>query len=282
MVNQAGTPTQALPGELPGDAPYYARAPSRTETDLLFTFLHAETCYLAFVQSQQTTNDFFIWGIDDSPYGPVELPTVVNWVKEERVQSDTWIFVRRAGTWQRASDIAELKMFFGRKGTSGPGSVSVLGTITPGSLRRIKILADLSDTQLAHLADFLSLQQVPQWADVVKQGDPGDAMYLILEGEMRARVMVNGKETTLATFGPGEFFGDIALFDRGPRSADVIANMDSVLLRMAATDFDRLTREAPALATPFLQATARTLAARIRADNKRLGIMSQQFRATAR
>jgi CRP-like cAMP-binding protein len=232
------------------------------------------------MQSQPTTNDFFIWGIDDSPYGPVELPTVVNWVKDERVQSDTWIFVRRAGNWQRASDISELKMFFGRK-NGAASAIAVDGGITPGSLRRIKILADLNDSQLTHLGDFLELVRVSQWSEVVKQGDPGDAMYLILDGELRARVMVNGKETTLATFGPGEFFGDMALFDRGPRSADVIANKDSVVLRMAAAQFDRLTREAPALATPFLQATARTMAARIRADNKRLGLMSQQFSASA-
>ena len=66
---------------------------------------------------------------------------------------------------------------------------------------------------------------------VVKQGDTGDGMYFILQGELRARVMVGEKETILATFGPGDFFGDMSLFDRGPRSADVIANVDSVVLK---------------------------------------------------
>jgi len=56
--------------------------------------------------------------------------------------------------------------------------------------------------------------------------------------------------------------------------------VDSTLLRMSATAFARLTREAPNLATPFLQATSRTLAARIRADNKRLIRISQQFSAS--
>jgi CRP-like cAMP-binding protein len=105
-------------------------------------------------------------------------------------------------------------------------------------------------------------------------------MFLILQGELRARVMVGDKETILATFGPGDFFGDMSLFDQGPRSADVIANVDSTVLKISDVAFDRLTREAPALATPFLQATARTLAARIRADNKRLERVTQQFRAS--
>ena len=94
-----------------------------------------------------------------------------------------------------------------------------------------------------------------------------------------ARSVVNGRETVIVTFGPGEFFGDLALFDHGPRSADVVARLDSILLRMSALAFQRLTREAPALATPFLQATARTMAARIRADNQRLTRLAQQYSA---
>ena len=105
-------------------------------------------------------------------------------------------------------------------------------------------------------------------------------MYFVLEGELRARVMTGDRETLLSTFGPGDFFGDIALFDHGPRSADVVANVDSVVLRLSSVAFERLAKEAPALATPFLQATSRTLASRIRADNKRLGQVTQQFSAS--
>jgi len=228
--------------------------------------------------SQQNLNDYFIWGIDDSSYGPVELPTLVNWIKDERVLADTWVYARRDSAWQRAADIAELKMFFGKKFTRPADGSS----ITPGALRRIKILADLNDAQLSHLSDFMELQRIPQWATVVRQGDPGDAMYLILEGELRARVMIGDRETILSTLSAGDFFGDIALFDQGPRSADVIANAESVLLRISSVSFERLAKEAPALATPFLRATSRTLASRIRADNKKLGQMTQQFSASGR
>lgn len=226
--------------------------------------------------SQQNLNDYFIWGIDDSPYGPVELPTLVNWIKDERVLANTWVYSRRDSNWQLATDITELKMFFGKKfarSAEGAG-------LSPGSLRRIKILADLNDAQLSHLSDFLETQNVAQWSMVVRQGDPGDAMYFVLEGELRARVMTGERETILSTFGIGDFFGDIALFDHGPRSADVLANVDSVVLRLSSVAFERLAKEAPALATPFLQATSRTLASRIRADNKRLGQVTQQFSAS--
>jgi CRP-like cAMP-binding protein len=194
--------------------------------------------------------------------------------------ADTWIFARRDGSWWRAAEIPGLQAYFSQ--TIIPDSAASSGAgIAPGSLRRIKILSQLNDAQLDRLAEFMELHQVPQWSAAVKQGDAGNGMFLILQGELRARVMVGGQETILATFGPGDFFGDMSLFDRGPRSADVVANVDSTVLKISDVAFDRLTREAPALATPFLQATARTLAARIRADNKRLDRVTQQFRASA-
>ncbi len=223
-------------------------------------------------------NIYFIWGIDDAPYGPVELPVLLDWIKDERVLPDTWIFARSAGNWQRASEILELKNMFGL-GVEADFNTP-FRKISPGSLRRIKILADLKDAQLAHLAEFLEVQEAPQWAVIFSQGDTSESMFLVMSGELRARLISGGKETILATFGPGEFFGDLALFDHGPRSADVVANVNSTLLKISATSFDRLTREAPALATPFLQATARTMAARIRADNKRLSRVTQQYTAS--
>jgi CRP-like cAMP-binding protein len=228
------------------------------------------------MESQESSNSYFIWGIDDSPYGPVELSMLVDWINDGRVLAGTWVFARGAGNWQKASEIPELGNYFGPKNETVTETSSRAG-LTPGSLRRIKILADLKDAQLSHLSDFMELQKVPQWSVLFSQGDAGDAMYLVLAGEMRARMMIGGKETILATFEPGDFFGDMALFDNGPRSADVVANANSVLLKISTVNFNRLTREAPSLATPFLQATSRTLSARIRADNKRLTRVTQQF-----
>jgi CRP-like cAMP-binding protein len=135
----------------------------------------------------------------------------------------------------------------------------------------VKILAGLTDPQLERLAQAMETQRVPQWAVVVKQGERGDTMYLILDGELRVRLMVGEKETILSTLGPGDFFGDMSLFDHGPRSADVVANVDSTVLKISATRFEELAQQSPDLAAPFLLATVKTLAARIRADNKRLG-----------
>ena len=231
------------------------------------------------MDGKEVSNDYFIWGIDDSPYGPVELPVLIDWISDERVLADTWVFARHDGNWRHAAEIPELQEYFGQTITSDFAAALGAG-IAPASLRRIKILAQLNDAQLDHLSRFMEQQHVPRLSAVVNQGDSGDGMYLILQGELRARVMTAGQETILSTFETGDFFGDLSLFDRGPRSADVIANEDSTLLKISTAAFDRLTREAPALTTVFLQSTARTLAARIRADNKRLDRVTQQFRAS--
>jgi hypothetical protein len=218
--------------------------------------------------------DFIVWGFDQTAYGPVELPALVSWVKDERVTADTWIFVGKENAWQKAAQVPELQMFFrSKKPQASPDSSTASSPrgIEPRALRRIKILSSLREDQLERFAQFVEVERIPQWTVIVKQGEPGDAMYLILEGELRARVDIMGKETILATFGPGEFFGDISLFDHGPRSADVVANSDSLVAKVSSEAFEQLANEAPELATPFLRAVGKTLTARIRADNKRFG-----------
>jgi hypothetical protein len=230
------------------------------------------------MESELSPNRYFIWGIDESPYGPVPLPVLAEWVSDERVAAETWVYARNENRWLKAGEMPELKNYFGVEVNLQPVTPSRKG-FTPGSLRRIKILAELNDAQLAHLAEFLELKDIKQHAVIITQGDPGDAMYLVMGGEVRVRTMASGRETILTTLSVGDFFGEMALFDQGPRSADVVANTDVTLLRLSSGAFQRLTREAPSLATPFLQATSRTLSSRIRADNKRLTRITQQFSA---
>jgi hypothetical protein len=235
---------------------------------------------VATMESQSPLSEYFVWGIDDSPYGSVPLKVLNDWISDQRVLPDTWVFTRSAGVWQRAMEVVEPKVFFKTQNESASANLPVV-RLKPGALRRIKILADMKDSQLAHLADFLEYRELVQHTVVVKQGDPGDAMFLILSGELRARTIIGSRETILTTFGPGDFFGEMSLFDQGQRSADVVANVDSNVLRLCTSTFERLTREMPSLTTPFLQATSRTLSARIRADNKRLTQVTQQFAASS-
>src|SRR6185369_5868846 len=172
---------------------------------------------------------FKIWGVDNVVYGPVELPGLVEWIKDHRVTASTWIYSEGDDSWRKAAQIPELKMFFGSRPSTTPTRTLALAGITSGALRRVKAFSDLTDDQLSRFIDFMDVQNVRQWTQVVRQGEHGDAMFLVLERELRVRILINGKESTLVTLGPGDFFGEISLFDHGPRSADVLANIDSVV-----------------------------------------------------
>ena len=213
---------------------------------------------------------FRIWAADNVVYGPVELPVLIGWVKEERVLANTWIFSEAHQRWSAAAQTSELQLFFSTASSSEASPASSAGVaLKPGSLRRIKLLADLTDSQLELFAKSLEHVDIRQWTELVKHGQAGDAMYFILAGELRVRLMIAGKESVLTTLGTGEFFGEMALFDDGPRSADVIANQDSTLLKLTASSLQQLRTASPQVAADFLLAVGRSLSARIRADNKR-------------
>jgi len=223
------------------------------------------------------TQLYRIWGIDDVIYGPVDLLTLSEWVQEERVTAETWIFHVQGDRWVQASKLSELSGLFNETAivVRTPAAydtelISKAPKLKPGTLRRVKIFGGLADEQLNRLIHYMELVEAKPFQQIIRHGSPGDAMYLILQGEVRVRMMVDRKENIITTLGSGDFFGEIALFDHGPRSADVITNTESILLRFSAAAFEKITRSAPELASPFLLAMGKTLASRIRADNKRL------------
>jgi hypothetical protein len=222
------------------------------------------------MESQSSDPLYRVWGVDNVAYGPVELPSLVAWIKADRVVADSWIFQQHSGRWSKAADLPELKLLFSKKAAAGqPNEAFAKESIPPGLLRRIRIFATMDETQLRSFVNYMEVQRFNQFSTVVRKGEHGDAMYLILEGELRAFTLIGDKETTLSTMGVGEFFGEISLLDQGPRSASVTANTNSVLLRIPASSFDLLVREAPALATLFLFSLSRSIVGRMRVLTKK-------------
>jgi CRP/FNR family cyclic AMP-dependent transcriptional regulator len=214
-----------------------------------------------------------IWAADDVVYGPVELPQLVEWIQDERVEGDTWIYIEHEGKWQQAGKVPDFGMFFRKRAPAGGAEAKekapLIAGIKPGMLRRVKILSEFDDTQLGRFLKFMEVKQVRQFVEIVKQGEHGDSMFLVLEGEVRVRLMIGNKERILVTMPPGEFFGEMAPFDQSPRSADIVANTDCTLLKISVEAIESLRDDAPDLAARFFMAMCKTFSARIRADNKR-------------
>lgn len=236
------------------------------------------------MEKSSARTGYLVWAVDNVVYGPVPKSLLVQWVEEGRVQAGTWVFHEATDIWRKAGDIAELKEWF--KANEGP-NMATIGEVPPpidsiklGALRRIKILSMLDDQALERLRQRLQPILVRAWKPIVKEGEPADGMYLIMEGEVRVRLVAGGKENIIATLETGDFFGELALFDHGPRSADVFANSDVLLLKLSASEFQRLVVDDPELAAPFLTAVCKTMAARMRTDNKRYAISLSMARFT--
>jgi len=223
--------------------------------------------------TENTGPTYYIWGVDQAAYGPVELPGLVSWLKEERVLADTWVYGADAKSWTKASQIPELKMFFRpkpEKSQEPDGYAHNAGELTPGALRRIKIFAEMDENQLGMLVKYAETVMVRPFTQIIRRSEAGDeALYGVLEGELRSSITVEGKECPLATLAPGSIFGEISFIDHAPHTADVFSNTESVLVKFTTTCFETITREEPKLALAFTLGLTKSLAGRVRTLTRR-------------
>ncbi|MGI8493344.1 MAG: cyclic nucleotide-binding domain-containing protein [Acidimicrobiales bacterium] len=128
-------------------------------------------------------------------------------------------------------------------------------------LSNVRLFASLNKKELALVSRVSYVVSVPAGTDVVKENTPGHEFYLLLKG--RAVVRRNGRK--IADLGPGDYFGEMALLDHGPRSATVVAETDLEALVIGQREFLGITDEVPALAHKLLV----LMASRLReADSK--------------
>lgn len=137
--------------------------------------------------------------------------------------------------------------------------------------RQCKLFSGLTDEELLAFMRFADFKAVPQFSEVCKVGEFSDFMFVLLTGDVRVRLMIAEKERILTTLPAGEFFGEISLFDPMPRSADIVANFDSTLLRLSSVQLSRMIEDAPDTASGFLSEVCGVFLSRIAADKPRFG-----------
>jgi ABC-type multidrug transport system fused ATPase/permease subunit len=123
-------------------------------------------------------------------------------------------------------------------------------------LRAVPLFANLSEATLATIGSRLVRERVKEDRDVVRQGDPGDALFIIGRGRLDVLVTVGEEERRVNTLGDGDFFGEMALLTGEPRTATVRATMDTELYRLGQEDFTFLLDSEPALRDAIAQMVA--------------------------
>ncbi|HEX9123195.1 MAG TPA: cyclic nucleotide-binding domain-containing protein, partial [Actinomycetota bacterium] len=123
-------------------------------------------------------------------------------------------------------------------------------------LSAIPLFAGLSKRHLRHVADLAEEVRFRDGTVMVRAGTPGRALYVIAEGRARVARGVVPIGRAIARLGPGDFFGEIALLDGGPRSASVVADGPVVAIRLMRGAFLKLMRSEPAIAMAVVQTLA--------------------------
>lgn len=92
------------------------------------------------------------------------------------------------------------------------------------------------------------------------EGDQGDKLYVIVEGKIKlGRTSSDGRENLLAILGPGEMFGELSLFDPGPRTATATAIAETQILGLSNEQLQQFITSRPYVAGTLLAALARRL-----------------------
>jgi ABC-type multidrug transport system ATPase subunit len=113
------------------------------------------------------------------------------------------------------------------------------------SLRTVPIFSGCSSAELEVFGSSLQEMSAPTGTVIFREGDPGDAFYIVISGQVRVVSDVETQKVVFAHLGPGEFFGEMALMTEGPRSAGVIATTDVQLWRLGKEEFDLILRQHP-------------------------------------
>lgn len=138
--------------------------------------------------------------------------------------------------------------------------LDAMSTASGDVIRRIPLFQHLGEAEHQALAALFRERRFPRGAIIVAQGDPGDAMFLIAEGQVKVAVFAeDGREVILSVQSAGGFFGEMALLDDEPRSAHVIAMTDAVLLQLRREDFRARLKHSPDLGIALLRELSRRL-----------------------
>jgi CRP-like cAMP-binding protein len=127
-------------------------------------------------------------------------------------------------------------------------------------LKKVPLFSELGKRDLERLGKLMVPRTVKAGETIIKENDQAAGFFVVSEGKVEA---VRGAETgsphKLAEFGPGDFFGEMALFEGFPRSATVRALVDSELLAMTRWDFMAEMKNHPEIAVSMLPVLVRRL-----------------------
>ena len=146
--------------------------------------------------------------------------------------------------------------------------------MTLEELRRVPLFADLSEEDLEQLHGMAEIASHDAGELVLREGAPGDSLYVVLDGELEVTKRHGGQDVVLAVYEAGQFFGEMSLLEQAPRSASVRTLRESRLLIISQAAFETLLSRSPSTSFRILH----TVTFRLRSTESML-IQSEKMAA---
>jgi CRP-like cAMP-binding protein len=128
------------------------------------------------------------------------------------------------------------------------------------NLQKTPLFSALDEEDAMALQKSMVPQIIKRGNTLFKEGDAGDRLYVVTEGKIKlSHASGDGRESVLMVLGPGDMFGELSLFDPGPRTATAVAVTDSGVLGLGNTDLNPWLAGRPEVAQKLLQALAHRL-----------------------
>ena len=128
------------------------------------------------------------------------------------------------------------------------------------NLREAPLFKALDDEAATSLRKSMLLQELKKGQTLFQEGQTGDRLYLVKSGKVKlSHASGDGRESVFMVLGPGDMFGELSLFDPGPRTSTAIAVPDSEILGLGHSDLKPWLQDRPEVAQALLQALAHRL-----------------------
>jgi diguanylate cyclase (GGDEF)-like protein len=120
-------------------------------------------------------------------------------------------------------------------------------------LAKVGVFSLLSTEEIRHVASHLATVELSEGQTLFREGDTGNDMFILSKGAAAVSILLpDGKEREIARFAPGDFFGEMSIFDNSPRSASCRALLKSTLYSLSKDAFADIIRERPQIAQKLM------------------------------
>ncbi|MDZ4727407.1 MAG: SulP family inorganic anion transporter [Leptospira sp.] len=143
-------------------------------------------------------------------------------------------------------------------------------------LHQFEFFEPFSESSITQFETYISELRILPGEIIFRKSDVSDKMYFIRKGTVRILLPLDGNRVHhLATFGKGDFFGDMAFLDKEPRSADAIALDEALLYEISREKFDEYVKENPEFGYLYFESLAYILSKRLRLNHLELTALQE-------